>query len=615
MSLQEVPTVREYSVPATIRVGDEDTLVDAVYDNAATHGADVVFRRRGADKVWADLTAARFADDVTAAARGLIAAGVQPGDRVGLLSRTRYEWTLLDYAVLAVGGVTVPIYETSSADQIRWILSDSAAVAVIVESPKHRALVEGVRTELGDLKQVWQIEPGPGEPGGVEQLALLGDATPVEEVHTRRRTVRADDLATLIYTSGTTGRPKGCELTHRNVLSEVRTIADVFPQLLTPGGSVLLFLPLAHVFGKAIQCGATYTRTIVGHTADVADLLGDLAVFKPTFLLAVPRVFEKVYNGARQKAHAAGKGKIFDAAADTAIAWSTAQDKGGAGLALKAKHALFDRLVYGKLRAAVGGNVVAAVSGSAPLGARLGHFFRGAGIPILEGYGLTETSAGITVNTLDAQRVGSVGRPVPGHAARIADDGEILLKGPIVFRGYWRNETATNEAITDGWFHSGDIGEIDDGGFLTITGRKKEIIVTAGGKNVAPAVLEDRLRAHPLVSQCMVVGDAKPFIGALVTIDAEALPAWLENHGRPTGTSVAELVDDEDLRADVGKAVGEANQAVSRAEQIREFRILPVDFTEAGGEITPTLKVKRAVVAEHFADDIAGIYAGSRQPA
>ena len=607
--------MREYSVPATVRVGDEDNLTDAVYDNAAAHGSSVAYRRRGGDKVWADVTAAQFAEDVTAAARGLIAAGVAAGDRVALLSRTRYEWTLLDYAVLAVGGVTVPIYETSSAEQIRWILSDSGAVAVIVESAKHRALVDGVRDELHDLTRIWQIEPVSGEPGGVEQLRLLGSDTPAERVHARRAAVRADDLATLIYTSGTTGRPKGCELTHRNVQNEVRTVAQVFPELLTAGGSVLLFLPLAHVFGKAIQCGATYTRTIIGHTADVSDLLGDLAVFRPTFLLAVPRVFEKVYNGARQRAHADGRGKIFDAAADTAIAWSTAKDTGGAGLALKARHALFDRLVYGRLRAAMGGNVVAAVSGSAPLGARLGHFFRGIGLPILEGYGLTETTAGITVNTLDAQRIGSVGRPVPGHAVRIAEDGEILLKGPIVFRGYWGNEKATAEAVEDGWFHSGDIGELDDAGFLTITGRKKEIIVTAGGKNVAPAVLEDRLRAHPLVSQCLVVGDAKPFIGALVTIDGEALPGWLERSGKPAGTPVADLVDDADLRAEIGKAVDDANQAVSRAEQIREFRILPVDFTEAGGEITPTLKVKRAVVLDKFAGDVEGIYAGARKPA
>jgi long-chain acyl-CoA synthetase len=603
--------VREYSVPATVDVGEEENLLDAVYDNAANHGSSVVYRTRGADGGWSDVTAGEFAAQVTAAAKGLIAAGIAPGDRVALLSRTRYEWTLLDYAILAVGGVTVPMYETSSAEQVNWILSDSGAVAIIVESDRHRVLVDGVAGSRDTLKRIWQIEPPAAAPdglGAVGELTALGSDTAEDEVHARRRAVRAADLATLIYTSGTTGRPKGCELTHRNLVTEIKTVATAVPDLLAPGSSVLLFLPLAHVFGKVIQCGALYTRTIVGHSPDIRSLVADLQAFRPTFLLAVPRVFEKVYNGARQRAHDGGKGKIFDAAADTAIAWSKAQDTGGPGLVLRAKHALFDRLVYGKLRAAVGGNVVAAVSGSAPLGARLGHFFRGIGLPILEGYGLTETSAGFTLNTLDAQRIGSVGRPIPGCAVRIAEDGEIMLSGPVVFRGYWRNEQATAEAMADGWLHSGDIGELDDAGFLTITGRKKEIIVTAGGKNVAPAVLEDRLRAHPLVSQCMVVGDQQPFIGALVTIDPEALPGWCERNGKPAGSSAAELVDDPELRGEIAAAVEEANKAVSRAEQIRKFRILPVDFTEAGGELTPTLKVKRAVVAKTFADDIAAIY-------
>jgi long-chain acyl-CoA synthetase len=610
--------VREYSVPATVRIDDGESLVDAVFTNAAEHPDAIAYRLRGAAGDWSDLTTARFAEQVTGVARGLIAAGVGAGDRVALLSRTRYEWTLFDYAILAVGGVTVPIYETSSAEQVNWILADSGAVAVVVESSRHRAVVEKVADELPALRRIWQIEPPdgePGGPGGVDELVALGADTPAEQVHQRRAAIRADDLCTLIYTSGTTGRPKGCELTHRNMVTEVKTVSAMLPELLTHNGSVLLFLPLAHVFGKVIQCGALYTRTTVGHTANVSDLLGDLQSFRPTFLLAVPRVFEKVYNSARQRAHNDGKGKIFDAAADTAIAWSRARDTGGPGLALRVKHALFDRLVYGKLRAAVGGQVVAAVSGSAPLGERLGHFFRGVGLPVLEGYGLTETSAGITLNTLSAHRVGSVGRPIPGHGVRIAEDGEIMLSGPIVFRGYWHNEDATREAIEDGWFHSGDIGELDDGGFLTITGRKKEIIVTAAGKNVAPAVLEDRLRAHPLVGQCMVVGDAKPFVAALVTIDPEALPAWRERNGKPAGDSAADLVDDPDLRREIEAAVAEANKAVSRAEQIREFRILPVDFTEAGGEMTPTLKVKRAVVARIYAEDIAGIYAGSRQGA
>jgi long-chain acyl-CoA synthetase len=607
--------VREYSVPATVRVGDEESLLDAVFANAEQHGPTLLYRRRDAAGAWSDVTCAQFAEQVVAVARGLVAAGVRPGDRVALLSRTRYEWTLADYAILAAGAATVPIYETSSAEQISWILSDSGAVAALVESGRHAELVESVRSGCPELRHVWQIEAPAGGRGAVDELTALGADTPADEVRARSAAVRADDLATLIYTSGTTGRPKGCELTHRNLLSEVKSVVSLIPELLSDKGSVLLFLPLAHIFGKAIQCGALYTRTVVAHTPDVKQLLPDLADFRPTFLLAVPRVFEKVYNGARQRAHDDGKGRIFDAAADTAIAWSRAQDTGGPDLWLRLRHAVFDRLVYARLRAAVGGNVVAAVSGAGPLGERLGHFFRGVGLPVLEGYGLTETSAGITLNTLGAQRVGTIGRPVPGHAVRIADDGEILVKGPIVFPRYWKNEVATAEAFEDDWFHTGDIGELDDAGFLTITGRKKEIIVTAGGKNVAPAVLEDRLRAHPLISQCMVVGDGQPFIGALVTIDTEALPGWRERNGKPAGDGVADLVDDPDLRAEIARAVEDANQAVSRAEQIREFRILPVDFTEAGGEMTPTMKVKRAVVAKTFASDIASIYSGAKTPA
>jgi len=600
--------VREYSVPATVTIGAGENLLDAVYAHEVEHPGETLLKIQSSPGEWSPVTAAEFAARVTAVAQGLIASGVGPGDRVALLSRTRFEWTLLDYAILAVGGVTVPIYETSSASQIAWILEDSGAVGIVVETQAHAALVE---TD-GFVKVI--------DEGAVEALVADGAAVAADEVHARRRAVRADDLATLIYTSGTTGRPKGCELTHRNLLTEIAATREVLSQLLAADGSVLLFLPLAHVFGKVIQCGAIASRTVVGHTPDTKNLLADLGTFQPTFLLAAPRVFEKVYNGARQKAHDGGKGAIFDAAADVAIAWSKAQDTGGPSFVLKLKHAVFDKLVYGKLREATGGKVVAAVSGSAPLGDRLGHFFRGVGITILEGYGLTETTAGVTVNALGAQRIGSVGRPVPGHAVRIAEDGEIMLAGDIVFRGYWRNPEATAAAIEDGWFHSGDLGALDDAGFLSITGRKKEILVTAGGKNVAPAVLEDRLRAHALVGQCMVVGDGQPFIAALITIDPEALPGWRERNGKTTDgdpSSAADLIEDPELRGEIAAAVEEANQAVSRAEQIRKFRILPVDFSEGGGELTPTLKVKRTVVADRYAAEIAALYApaGDKQPA
>jgi long-chain acyl-CoA synthetase len=611
---EEVGTVREFSVPASVRVDDDDSLSDAVFALAATLPEAVALRRRGADGAWADVTYAAFVAEVVAVARGLVASGIAPGDRVALLSRTRYEWTLFDYAITTAGAVTVPVYETSSPDQVAWILADSGATAAVVESDRHAGIVAGLDAPP---THVWRIEPGPDWPGAVAALTERGAAVSADQVTVRRTAVRADDLATLIYTSGTTGRPKGCELTHRNIVSEVRTVAALLPELLDVDGSILLFLPLAHVFGKVVQCAALQTRTVLGHSPDAKHLLDDLGTFRPTVLLAVPRVFEKVYNGARSRAVDAGRGKVFDAAAATAVAWSEAQDRGGPGRPLRLRHAAFDALVYRRLRAALGGQVRAAVSGSAPLTLRLGHFFRGIGIPVLEGYGLTETSAAISVNTLSAQRVGTVGRPLPGQAVRIGEDGEVLVRGPVVFARYHDNPDATAEAFADGWFRTGDIGELDDAGYLRITGRRKEIIVTAGGKNVAPAVLEDRLRAHPLIGQCLVVGDGQPFIGALVTIDRDALPGWRTRHGKPSGAGpdAADLVDDPELRGEIAEAVEEANRAVSRAEQIRKFRILPGEFTEEAGELTPTMKVKRAVVLKRYADDVAALYGGVTQPA
>ncbi|HEX2301747.1 MAG TPA: AMP-dependent synthetase/ligase, partial [Pseudonocardiaceae bacterium] len=442
----------------------------------------------------------------------------------------------------------------------------------------------------------------------IDELVALGADINDDAARERAAAVGAEDQATLIYTSGTTGKPKGCELTHRALLAQTRAAVSGFPRLMQPGNSVLLFLPLAHVFARLIQCCSVYARITLGHTPDVKNLVTELGEFRPTFVLSVPRVFEKVYNSAKQKAHASGKGRIFDAAEDTAVAWSRALDNGGPGLLLKAKHAVFNQLVYAKLRAVLGGRCIAAVSGGAPLGERLGHFFRGIGLPVLEGYGLTETSAASTVNTDRHFKVGTVGQPVAGVSVRIADDGEVLIKSPGVLRRYWHNDQATEESLIDGWFHTGDLGELDDEGFLRITGRKKEIIVTAAGKNVAPAVLEDRLRAHRLISQCMVVGDKQPFIAALVTLDAEALPAWIAEQGKPEGSTASDLADDPELLAAIQEAVNEANKAVSRAEAIRKFRVLPVDFTENDGQLTPTLKLKRAVVAKDFAAEIDALY-------
>ncbi|GIJ49818.1 long-chain acyl-CoA synthetase [Virgisporangium aliadipatigenens] len=595
--------MREYSVPAIVTIGASQNLTDPVWNNAAGHPDDVQFRRKGPNG-WTDVTCRAFRDEVVDVARGLIAAGIEPGDRVGLMSRTRYEWTLIDYAIWTVGAVTVPIYETSSGEQVAWILSDSGAVACVVETDEHSETLESVRGGLDVLTQVWQIDGG--RPA-VTMLKESGAGVETAQVEARRTATGADDLATIIYTSGTTGRPKGCALTHRNMYTDIANAAPGFADFINPHGRTLLFLPLAHALARLIQIGVVQTRATMGHHHDVKTLVPALAEFRPTFLLSVPRVFEKVYNTAKQRAHADGKGAIFDRAERVAINYS--RHDGHAGVLLSLQHALFDRLVYGKLRAALGGECAGVISGGAPLGERLGHFFNGIGIPVYEGYGLTETSPVSSVNMPGKVRIGTIGPPVPGATLRIADDGEILIKGDHVFSGYWRNEVATKEVLdADGWFHSGDMGELDKDGFLRITGRKKEIIVTAGGKNVAPAVLEDRLRAHPLVSQCVVVGDGKPFIGALITIDPEAFPAWRDGAGKPADATVSDLREDDALRAEVRNAVNEANLAVSKAEAIREFRILPNDFTEANGEMTPSLKVKRNVVLKEYADEIAAIY-------
>jgi long-chain acyl-CoA synthetase len=596
--------VREFTVPATVTVPDDARLTDMVVDNAREAPDTVSFSRRTATG-WEDVTAAAFATEVDAVARGLVAAGVGPGERVAIMSANRYEWTLLDYAIWTAGAAVVPIYETSSAEQVEWIVGNSGAVAVVVETATHQAVVEGVRADLPDLRHLWTIEAG-----AIDTLVELGKDVPAADLEARRTAVRADDVATVIYTSGTTGRPKGCELTHRNLLFEAKTTADGLQKMFLQGGSTLLFLPLAHIFGRMVEVGGVLNRVRLGHTADVKRLLEDFATFRPTFVVSVPRVFEKVYNASKQRAHADGKGRIFDLADRTAVAYSEALDRGRVPLGLKLRHGLMDRLVYGKLRAALGGQCTRGISGGAPLGARLGHFFRGIGITLYEGYGLTETTAGGTLNLEDAVKIGTVGRPVPGVAVRIADDGEVLLRGDFVMRGHWRNEAATAEVIdSEGWFHTGDIGALDDEGYLTITGRKKELIVTSGGKNVAPAVLEDRLRAHFLVSQCMVVGDQQPYIGCLVTIDQDAFGPWKAMKGKPAEATVADLREDPDLRAEIQAAVDDANKAVSRAESIRTFRILPEDFTEAGGELTPSLKLKRSVVMKQYADEVAAIYA------
>ena len=555
---------------------------------------------------WQPLTHAEFASRVHALAKGFIAAGVRPGDRVAIMSRTRFEWTLTDFALWCAGAVSVPVYETSSAEQVAWILSDSGACAIVVESAAHAETTESVRAALPDLRHVWQIEGG-----DLERLAESGREISDETLAEATRDSDRGTVATIIYTSGTTGRPKGCEITHGNFLGLTESaMAGLSEVLFAPGASVVLFLPLAHVLARIIQVAVFAARVRVGHSPDVKNLMADLQSFKPTFLLGVPRVFEKVYNATDAKTAAEGKGRIFTRATRVAITYSRALDEGGPSLWLRVQHALFDRLVYRKLRAAMGGKVQWAVCGGAPLGTRLGHFFRGIGVSILEGYGLTETTAPTNVGTPRLMKVGTVGRPLAGVGIRIADDGEVLANGVGIFKGYYNNPEATAEVFTpDGWLRTGDLGSLDSDGCLTITGRKKEILVTAGGKNVSPAPLEDIIRAHPLVSQCMVVGDRRPFISAIITLDTEMLPAWAKAHDREDLTPQSALTDPF-VRERLQLAIDRANAGVSRAESVREFVIVPGDFTEENGMLTPSMKVKRQVVAKSLAAQIDDIYGG-----
>ncbi|GAB3330495.1 AMP-dependent synthetase/ligase [Micromonospora halotolerans] len=605
------------AVKPEVTGGESVGLADVVWENARRKPDTVQFLRPDPDvRSWpaqqsgvgdaGAVTCRQFRDDVLALARGLIAAGVEPGERVALMSRTRYEWTLVDYAVWTIGAVTVPVYDTSSADQLAWILADSGAVACVVETPEHAAMLTGVRERLPGLRQVWQIDAG-----DLIQAAARGRVVDDEQVEARRGAVSGGDVATIVYTSGTTGRPKGCVLTHGNIGLDVGNAVAVLPELFHERASTVLFLPLAHAFARMIQVGMVQTRATMVHSASMSGVMDQLRRYRPTFVLAVPRVFEKMYNQARQKAIESRRGRLFAVADRVAVRYSRALDRpSGPGPVLRLARRVFDLLVYRKLRAALGGRCRVAIVGGAPLGERLGHFFRGAGLTPLEGYGLTETSPAVAANRPSAMRIGTVGRPLPGVELAIADDGEVLVRGQVVFQGYWNNPSATRAAFTaDGWFRTGDLGSLDDDGYLRITGRTKEILVTAAGKHIVPAPMEDRVRADPLVSNCMLVGDAKPYAAALITIDPQAWLRWRTAHGHPRA-SVAEMRDDPALRGEIQAAIDRANSPVSQAEAIKTFRILPDDFSEANGELTPTLKIKREVVQEHCAAEIDALYAG-----
>lgn len=593
--------MNEITTPALIPIDTVGNLTNLIAERAWFEPERVVASRPLGDG-WQAVSAKEFEEEIKSVAKGLVASGISIGDRVAIMSRTRYEWTILDFAIWYAGAVSVPIYETSSAEQIDWILNDSAAVAIIVETQSLAELAKPVMPVA--CKNIWNITDN-----ALAILAAAGKSITDDEISKRRDALKPETLATLIYTSGTTGKPKGVQLTHGNFQAECGNVVNALSDLfLKAGGSTLLFLPVAHVFGRLVQIGAVMAGLHLSHCSDTTKLLSDLATFKPTFVLAVPRIFEKIYNGAEAKAEAAGKGKIFHKAAETAISYSKALDTKRISPLLKIKHGVFDKLVYSKIRTSLGGNVEAAISGGAPLGDRLGHFFRGAGIRVLEGYGLTETTGASNVNTTASHRVGSVGKPIPGATIKIAEDGEVLIKGAVVMQGYWQNDAANAEVFTkDNYFKSGDLGKLDDEGYLYITGRKKELIVTAGGKNVAPAVLEDRLRSNPLISQCMVVGDNKPFIAALITLDPDSIKPWSVAN-KKEGASIADLAKDPTLLSAIQSAVDETNKAVSKAESIRKFTVLPIDFTIAGGHLTAKLSVKRHVVAQQFAREIDELF-------
>ncbi|MFB7846624.1 AMP-dependent synthetase/ligase [Streptomyces sp. NPDC056053] len=608
-------SVRQVSVPPAAPPVRRGSLAEIPFDNAREAPDDAVLSRRLPDGDWQDVTAAEFADEVLSLAKGLVAEGLEAGDRIAIMARTTYEWTLLDFAAWAAGLVTVPVYPTSSAHQVRWILQDSGAVACAVETADQGRLVSQERRQLDGLAHLWQLDTGV-----IGRLRRLGRDVPDEVVAARRGTLEPETPATLIYTSGTTGRPKGCVLSHGNFFAEVDNAIEllhpVFKSVSKYPASTLLFLPLSHVFGRMVAIGCLRARVRLGHAPSIRteDLLADLAGFKPSFLLAIPYVLEKVYNTGRATAEKMGRAASFDRAARIARRYGQALEAAehgtgpGPGPALRAARALYDPLVYRRIRAALGGHVRYAICGGSPLGRRLAAFYAGAGIEIFEGYGLTETTAAATVTPPLRPRLGTVGWPLPGTAVRIADDGEVLIGGGQVFRGYW--DAAAGRAVPaqdGGWFATGDLGALDDDGYLTITGRKKDIIITSGGKNVAPAPLEDWLRAHPLVGQCMVVGDNRPFVTALITLEPDGLAHWRQMR-KKQGVPIRELVEDDELRTALRRAVDEANRLVSRAESIREFAVLPVDFTEEGGHLTPSLKLKRDAIARDFAAEIEALY-------
>ena len=599
--------MRSYELPSLVETAANENITDLLLNRVRKTPNIPLFAIEKTPGVWTDVSAKDFHEQVKDLAKGFIASGIRPGDAVGIMSRTRYEWALVDFALWFAGAVSVPIYETSAPAQIEWVLSDSDAVALIIENSEHQKRFESIKAMVPSVKKVWKLEDD-------SLVKLVADGKDISDdlLEKARASLNLDSLATIIYTSGTTGKPKGCELLHRGFVDLSKNAMLELPEVVKEGTATVLFLPLAHVYARFISILCVHAGIKVGHQPDTTNVAAAMQSFHPDFLLAVPRVFEKVYNSAEQKAEAGGKGKIFRKAVQVAIDYSRGLDKkGGPSLLLKVEHKLFDILVYKKLRAAMGGKVKYAVSGGAPLGERLGHFFRSIGLIVLEGYGLTETSAPAMIGRATDAKIGKVGRVLPGCAVKIADDGEILLKGSNVLRGYWKNPEATKATMEGDWFKTGDIGELDDEGFITITGRKKELIVTAGGKNVAPTALEDPLRASPIIGQAVVIGDQRPFVAALLSLDPEMMPVWLANNGQPSDLTLSQAAKNPRVLQELQKAVDDVNSTVSNAEAIKKFEVIDSELSEKSGHLTPSLKIKREAVTRDFAPVIEQIYGGS----
>lgn len=607
--------MREAFSPAKYTIEPGQTLLSLTIDAVKSQPKAEMFSRPK-NHTWVPVSRQEFLDEVYAVAKGLINTGVEQGDRVALMANTRYEWMLINYAIWAAGGVVVPVYPSSSLSQVQWIIENSGAVLGISETQEHTEILRmlqladdgqpRLKDSSSQMRAVYEINDG-----AVAALTEAGRNTTDALVDKRIAATATDDVASLVYTSGTTGRPKGCMLTHRNWNAQILgLLTNPIGGIAHAGKHVLTFLPLAHVLAFSVSAATMISGPTQNFWGDFATLPTEFQRSKPNLILGVPRVFEKVRNGARTKAHDAGaiQGALFDRAEATAIAYSRALDtENGPSFALRSAHKALDKLVLSKIRAGMGGEVDYCISGGSAMSTELMHFFRGIGVPIYEGYGLTETAAAATVDFED-QKIGTVGPPLGGMRVRVAGDGELQLCGDLVFDGYWRNSDATDEAFDGQWYCTGDLGEILPSGHVKIVGRKKDLIVTAGGKNVAPGGMEDELRSHPLISQALVVGDGKPFVGVLVTLDEQALARWKSQHNIDASRSVSELVHDASLRAEVQDAVNAANATVSHAEAIKKFYILTDDFTEESGELTPTMKVKRNVVVERYADALEQLY-------